>query len=290
MTFGSHHVPTPLSRRQFLGALAAASLATPRSAQSAEESASLEILVDKGAWGAASPADIRTVLLAAAGEIWRHCPAQRIKPIRVYHRDDFPLTDFLHDLRGRIRIGLAAEDTRWAQMAFQFAHEFCHALAQHSAAARRAWRTPRHSNLWFEEALCETASLFVLRRLAAAWRAQPPQPQWRTYATAFADYAAERLARPDHQLPADRQFAEWFSSNEPSLRENAAQRAKDVIIARQMLPLFEAEPAGWEAACYLNLGARKQGKPLAQYFAEWQTASPAALRPFLARVGRLFNA
>jgi hypothetical protein len=278
------------SRRRFLLTLAAAGFSTPCVCRAVEESAALEILVDKGAWGAASPTEIRTVLLAAARELWRHCPAQRIKPIRVYHRDDFPLTDFLHDFRGRIRIGLAAEDTRWDQMAFQFAHEFCHALAQHSAAARRAWRTPRHSNLWFEEALCETASLFVLRRLTAAWRAQPPQPKWRTYASAFADYATERLARPDHQLPADRPFSEWFAGNEPSLRENAAQRAKNVIIARQMLPLFEAEPAGWEAACFLNLGARKQGKPLTQYFAEWQSASPAALRAFLGRVMALFSA
>jgi hypothetical protein len=282
-------MPASFSRRRFLLTLAAASMAGPQVARSAEERAALEILVDKDGWGAASPVDVRMVLMAAAQEIWRNCPGELIRPIRVYHRPDFPQTDFVHDWRGRIRIGLASEDTRWAQMAFQFGHEFSHALAQHSAAARRSWRPPRHANLWLEECLCECGSLFVLHRLAAAWRNEPPYPQWRTYAGAFADYASERLARPDHQLPEDRSFAEWFKSNEAALRENHALRAKNVIIARQILPLFEAAPAGWESLCYLNLGQRKQGKPFTQHLAEWQSACPAALRPFAARVSGLFG-
>ena len=68
----------------------------------------------------------------------------------------------------------------------------------------------------------------------------------------------------------------------------AMLREKNVIIARQMLPIFEGEPAGWDAACYLNLGAHQQGKPLAQHLSEWQTNSPPALRPFLARLAALF--
>ncbi len=276
------------TRRRFLRTLVAAGLAAPAVAHSAEEKATLEILVDAKGWGAAAPADIRAVLLGAAQEIWRWCPGEMIRPIRVYHRTDFPQTDFMHDWRGRIRIGLASQDTRWAQMAFQFAHEFIHALAQHSAAARRAWRTPRHANLWFEECLCETASLFVLRRMAAMWSANPPYPQWRGYAPELAKYATERLARPDHQLPDGRGFNDWFREHESALRTNPAQRAKNVIVARQMLPLFEAEPAGWEAACYLNLGRRDREKPRAQHFAEWQTASPASLRPFVERVTALF--
>jgi hypothetical protein len=279
-----------LSRRGFLHTLTAAALLAPRVAEAAEEKATLEILVDKGGWGTAAPADIRTVLLAAGQEIWRWCPGQLLRPIRVYHRPDFPQTDFLHDWRGRIRIGLASEDTRWAQMVFQFAHEFCHALAQHSAAAKRSWHPPRHANLWLEECLCEAGSLFVLRRLAAAWRTTPPQPHWGTYADALATYATERLARPEHQLPADRAFPEWLRSNAPALRENHTLRARNVIVARQVLPLFEAEPAGWEAVCYLNLGRRQHGKSLAQHLAEWQAATPGALRPFLSRLAALFSA
>jgi hypothetical protein len=279
--------PTACSRRRFLRTLVVAGF-TPV-AHATEESGTLDITIDEGAWGQASRADIHTVVAAAADAVWRHCDGQLMRPIRVYHREDFPQTDFLHDWRGRLHIGLASEDPRWAQMAFQFGHEFCHALAQHSATAKRGWHPPMHANLWFEESLCEAASLFVLRALSAAWRTQPPDPQWRGTAAAFADYTVERLARPDHQLPADTAFPAWFREHEPALRENAALRARNVIIARQLLPLFEAEPAGWVAACYLNLGRRQQGKPLAQHFTEWQAASPAARRPFIGRVAEIFS-
>ena len=280
-------MPRP-SRRRFLAGLAAAGFGAPRWAQAATDTTSLEIVVDNGGWGKASTRDIRAVVLSAANELWQNCPGEHLKPIRVYRRIDYPQTDFIHDWRGRVRIGLNCEDNRWAQMAFQFGHEFCHALAQHSSVALRGWHPPRHANLWFEECLCETSSLFVLRRLAITWQQNAPYEVWRAYAPAMAKYADDRVALPEHQLPADTAFPAWFRQNEPALRESAVLREKNVIIARQILPLFEAEPAGWDAACYLNLGAHQQGKPLAQHLSEWQNNSPPALRPFLARLAALF--
>ena len=70
---------------------------------------------------------------------------------------------------------------------------------------------------------------------------------------------------------------------------NPVLREKEVIVARQMLPLFEADPSGWAAVCYLNLGTHQQGKSLAQNFSEWQNNSPAELRPFLGRLTALFS-
>lgn len=276
------------SRRRFLATLAAASVSAPRFAHAVADSSSLEILVDDKGWGKALPAEVRAVALSAASELWQHCPGQRIKPIRIYHRTDFPQTDFSHDWRGRIRVGLHCEDTRWAQMAFQFGHEFCHTLAQHSTVAARGWHPARHANLWFEESLCEASSLFVLHRLAATWQQNAPYETWRSLAPEMGKFAADRLAQPERQLPADTTFLAWFRANEASMRENPVLRDKEVIVARQMLPLFEAEPAGWMAACYLNLGARQQGKSLSQHFSEWQNNSPQALRPFLGRLTSLF--
>lgn len=290
MTFGSHHIPTPLSRRHFLRALTAASLLRSAARLRAEPAPSLQITVANDNWGKASPADIRAVVASAAGELWKCAGQTRLKSIRVYRRADHPQTDFSHDILGRIRIGLAAEDSHWAQFAFQFGHEFCHVLAQHSDIAKRGWHTPQHANLWFEESLCETASLFVLKRMADTWTAQPPNPEWRSYAPSLAAYATERLARPEHQLPAGQKFTEWFRENEPALRANAALREKSVIIATQLLLLFEAEPARWEAACYLNLGKHDRDKSLVQYFGEWQAATPVGRKAFVAKVAALFGA
>jgi len=277
-----------LSRRRFILTAGAACLGGGPLGRAAGGDAKLEIEVDNGGWGKASPSDIRAIVISAADEVWPYCAGERIKPVRVYHRDDFPQTDFLHDWRGRVRIGLHSDDGHWAQMAFQFGHEFCHALAQHSAVALHGWHPPRHANLWFEESLCETSSLFVLRRLAATWQEHPPYENWRSYAPAMAKYAADRMALPEHQLPANTTFQEWFRQNEASMRANAALREKNVIVARQMLPIFEAEPAGWDAVCYLNLGAHLPGKSLVQHLAEWQTNSPAAVRPFVTKIAGLF--
>ena len=108
-----------------------------------------------------------------------------------------------------------------------------------------------------------TGSLFVLRRLAVSWQQEKQSVAWRNFAPAMAKYAADRLALPAHQLPADTMFSAWFRANESALRADARLREKNVIIARQLLPLFEAEPstAGTPFG-YLNLGAHQQGKPL----------------------------
>jgi hypothetical protein len=276
------------TRRQFLTRLTAACLVTPAFARAESDPSKLEIVVDSGGWGNASTSDIRAVLQSTAAEIWAYCPGERLKPLRIYARGDYPMTDFLHDWRGRVRIGLHCRDTRWNQMAFQFGHEFCHALAQHTAIALRGWHPPQHANLWFEESLCEAASLFVLQRLALSWAQQSQYPAWQGYAPAMAKYATDRLALPEHQLPADTSFSAWFRENEPTLRANARLREKNVIIARQILPLFEAEPQGWDALCYLNLGAHQQGKPLTQHLAEWQANCPSLLRPFVTKIAALF--
>ena len=275
-----------LTRRHFLRTLPL--LALPPELH-AEPAAELRISVERDAWGQAGPPDIAKVAESAGGEIWKYCPHSRIEGIRVYHRTDYPQTDFGRAPDGRISIGLAAENTRWSQFAFQFAHEFCHALAQHSEAGMRGWHEPQHANLWFEECLCETASLFALRRMAEAWKTRPPYPNWRGYAPALAKYAADRLALPAHRLPAGQTFAAWFAQNENGMRANAAQREKNVIVATQLLPLFEAAPENWEAVTYLNHGPRVKGKIFARKLADWQAAAPAAHREFIARISTVFG-
>jgi len=276
------------TRRLFLQTLAAAA-AAPFNALHAEPAAEIRIDVERGAWGEAGPADIAKVAESAAGEIWKHCPQSRIDGIRIYHRPDYPQTDFGRSLDGRIRIGLASENARWAQFAFQFAHEFCHALAQHSQAGMRGSHEPNHANLWFEESLCETASLFALRRMTETWKTRAPYPNWRGYAPALARYAADRLALREHQLPAGQAFAAWFAEKEPAMRAKGELRDRNAIVAAQLLPLFETAPEHWEAVTFLNHGPRVKAKPFPRKLADWQAACPAAHRPFIARIAAVFG-
>jgi hypothetical protein len=247
----------------------------------------LDIRVQANALGTTSSAEITAVLNSAASELWRHCPRTQIDGINVYYRPDHPQTDFKRTPGGRIAIGLSAHDTHWAQYSFQFAHEFCHALANFSNSQRLV-RYPRHANMWLEESLCETASLFALRAMSRSWQTAPPYPGWRTYAPWLNDYVEQRLVLPEHHFPAGTSFSVWFHRNQPALRQNPDLRDSNTIIAIRLLPIFESEPRGWEAVSFLNRGSSSPEESLARHFAEWRSQCRDHLRPFVTRLAAVF--
>jgi hypothetical protein len=248
----------------------------------------LDIHVQDNGFGRVSPADITAVLQSAGAELWRHCPRTQLDGIDVYHRSDHPQTDFRRSPSGRIAIGLAGHDTYWAQYSFQFAHEFCHALANFSNNPQQLIRYPPNANLWLEESLCETASLFTLRAMSRSWRTAPPYPAWRGYAPSLNAYVEERIALPEHHLPAGTPFLVWFHENHYAMRQNPDMRDRNTIVAIRLLPIFEAEPRGWEALAFLNRGSPDANKSLAQHFAEWRSLCPKDLRPFVTRLAAVF--
>jgi hypothetical protein len=264
-------------------------LILPKSVLRAEASLRpLDIRLQAGAFGRASSEDLTVLLQSVASELWRYCPRTEIAGIDVYHRIDHPQTDFKRTTSGRIAIGLTAQDTHWAQYSFQFAHEFCHTLANFSNNPQRLVRYPIQANFWLEESLCETASLFTLRAMSRSWRIAPPYPAWREYAPWLSAYADRRIALPKHRLPAGTSYLDWFHEHEPALRQNSAIRDWNTIIAIQLLPLFEAEPRGWEAVTFLNHGPRDTNESLAQHLSMWRSQCPVNLRPFVNRLGAVF--
>src|SRR6202008_3222732 len=101
----------------------------------------------------------------------------------------------------------------------------------------------------------------------------------------LADYAQQRLALPEHRLPAGTSFANWFRQHQAALRTDANQRDGNAIIAAQLLPIFEAEPEGWEAVTFLNRGSSNGQESLAQHFAQWRANCQDHLRPFVSNLG-----
>lgn len=281
---------TTLNRVALIGAL---SLLAGNSIRAADSHTNLtrnplDIRVQTDGFGKAGPADITAVLQSAGFQLWRYCPRTQLNGIDVYHRSDHPQIDFELNPSGHIAIGLATQDTYWAQYSFQFAHEFCHALANYSNHQRKMIRRSRNANLWLEESLCETASLFALRAMSREWQTSPPFPAWRTYAPWLNAYVERRLALPEHHLPAGTSFPVWFRSNQAALRQNSDLRDRNTMIAIQLLPLFEAEPHSWETLAFLNGGSPNANKSLAQHLAEWRSRCPKNLRPFLVRLAAVF--
>lgn len=278
-----------LTRRAFLASLAATAI--PHALRAADDSRKLVMRIDMKGFGGAGEADIKAVLRSAAGEIWRHCPNTHFEQpgFSIYHNDKFPITHFERSDDGWIVIGLAVEGNLWARFSYQFAHEFCHALADHSNDWRRFWHNTGHANKWLEESLCETASLFALRAMAKTWEARPPYPNWKDYAKHLQGYAQERLDDPKHQLPAGKSFIEWLRETETTMRKNSTIRENNTIIAAQLLPLFEAEPRGWEAMTALNLGKRIQARTLTDHLGEWKSNTRPELQPFVGKIAAVLG-
>jgi len=223
-------------------------------------------------------------------ELSRHCPRTKLPGIDVYHRSDHPQTNFERLPGGRIGIGLAAQGTHWAQYSFQFAHEACHVLVNYSNSHQPPRPEERQANLWLEESLCETASLFTLRAMSRSWQTAPPYPSWRSYAAWFRSYVEERRKQQvEHHFASPMSFSVWFRQNEAALRQNGVGRDRNTVIANQLLPIFESEPGGWETLPYLNIASENPDQSLAQHLTQWRSRCPKNLRPFVTRVAALFS-
>ena len=255
--------------------------------RNASETRRIDLDVEAGGFGRASTGDISAVLQSAAGELLRYWPTAQLPSIDVYHRRYHPETHFKRAAGNRIVIGLTARDTHWAQYTFQFAHECCHALINSSNDVRGIVLLRRDTNLWLEESLCETASLFTLRALSHSWKIAP-YPAWREYAPWFTAYAKQRLVLPEHNLPAGTSFVVWFGANELALRRDSANRDPEVIVATQLLPVFEKEPRGWGALAFFHR-AVDHDQSLPQQFTDWHSRCPPEFQSFVAKLAAVFN-
>jgi hypothetical protein len=230
-------------------------------------------------WGDAAPADIAKVLESAGAALTEHFPGRRFPPIEVSRSKDSPITLFKRGPAGELRVKLNVEDRRWAQFAFQFGHEMGHIVC--------GFEEYPNPNTWFEETLCEAASLFVLGRMSESWKTAPPYPNWKGYAESLKKYRDERMEKA--KLPEGTGLAAWFRGREASLRKDGTQRDLNLAMAAALLPLFEEAPERWAAVATLNAVRGDAGRTFAQYLKDWSGASAEKHRPFIAKIADRFG-
>lgn len=253
----------------------------------ARDDTSLSIHVLPGDWGDADRQDIELLLHAVARELWIYFPERKLKPISVLPTDRHPLVRYAKGASGEYVIYLSAKGRHWSQYAYQFAHEFAHVLSNYDRNGHR----PVQRNQWFDESLCETASLFALRKLSATWLKGEMLPfaHWRSYGTALQAYVGELLAQPHRALPARASFVDWYRGNAGRLDRNPYARERDELVAGILLPLFEQHPEAWATIAYLNLEESDATGTFQQYLANWRRNTPAHQRPLVERIIELFG-
>ena len=121
--------------------------------------------------------------------------------------------------------------------------------------------------------------------MAETWPTNPPYPNWADYSTSLASYAEGYLSCQKRQLPAGMTLAAWLQAEEGSLRHDRYQRDKNAVVAYSLLPIFESEPAGWNAIRRLPAPPSM----LMDYLVEWEECVDPQDRPFVKRIRDAFQ-
>ena len=241
----------------------------------------MNIVVAPYGWAEARPRDVEALLGNVASHMKRFLRPSFAGTTIVVPApcDDWtPRTHYRPSTRDPFFIQLTARGRKWAQFAYQFSHELCHVLSGYE-------HLRDNPNNWFHETICELASVFTLRRMAEKWLTSPPYPHWADYAESLASYADETLSNKERHLPPGMTLVRWLASEEASLRQNPCQRDKNALVAYLLLPIFEAEPVGWNTIRTLPSSSAM----LKDYLREWHSQVEPLDRAFVERIIRIFE-
>ena len=198
-------------------------------------------------------------------------PGVSLDPIILENSSDGPVVLFQRGSNNEYQVKINIGDTFWAQLVYQFSHEFMHILSNYG-------RTESDSNQWFEEALCEAASIHAVKRLSVVWETNPPLPHLQSFAPSMKDYYNNLIAEPHRYLQSGDSIANWYQREQVSLRNDAGQRDKNEVLGTKIYQFFEESPDRWRAVRYINMSNVNGQITLKQYLTDWQTHLPDDLK------------
>ena len=217
------------------------------------------LTIENGNWGGVSLRAIRVVLESAFDVLLDAFGKLPDAPVHVARWSQDPRV--FYDYRP-YQIRISAHDTYWCQYVYQFSHELCHVMTNFD-------RCKEHKHNWFEESLCELASLFVLHRLAAVWKSSPPDEiiDSVTYAPNFKSYAEDTAAKYPRVCSGDSQ--KWLSKNIDFLEANSCERKLNGTLAVLLLDRFLRDPSLWRDCGWLNHWDSGVNATFREYLDSW---------------------
>ncbi len=267
------------SLRKVIGGIQGVLKSVPEStALTSTNPSGLRIVVFPGDWGSSNVVDMRKVCESAGGAIAAQLTNDGFAPILVQRNKANPITLYRRGKGNEYVVQLNTGNRAWAQLAYQFSHEFCHIVCN--------YRNAKNPQMWFEETLCECASLYSLRRMAVEWKTNPPYSNWKSYSTSLASYADDRVEK---YVDRKDSIAKYYQTNLAELEKTATNRELNTYLAVKLLPLFEATPAAWQSLRYLNLGPAEENTSFKAYLTGWHNRVPAKHRPFIQQIAAEFD-
>ena len=199
--------------------------------QNGKHAKGLHIAVLPDDFGSSSLEDMKEVCVSAAETIWSHLPGDdSLAPIYVRRSEHGPMVLFQRGEGNEHIVKLDTADECWAQLAYQFAHEFCHILCN--------YREDPNPQCWFEETLCHIASLYALRRMAQIWQTKAPYPNWISYAFHLKKYADNHMKKYDNHQET---IVEWYLKHQTKIEQIDHHSISYIVL--KLLPVFEQDPS-----------------------------------------------
>ena len=177
-------------------------------------------------------------------------------------------------------IYLSAGENYWSKYIYQFAHEYCHFLIDGPLDGKL------ETTFWFEESICELASMFFLKKVTERWQSWfpvliPGTPlsskddallRLKQFTPSNLSYLDDLLKKND---PSWEPLYEWIDDNMALLSEPIYHRDMYNQIAARMYELFLDYPDLWRVIPCLQ-------RPSAEEYTGFKSFAKNTLR---ARVG-----
>jgi hypothetical protein len=200
------------------------------------------ICISPDNWGNADPHNVLAVFESVVDEFHKVIDQKNYSTKKLFIRNtvehpDKPQCPIYYKNETHDDIYIHTQDMYWCQYAYQFAHEFCHHLIQFTQ------QNPDKFG-WLEETLCELASLFIMLKMAEAWKTHPPYPNWSSYSPSIADYVNKHS---DKRQTTEESFDVWYQSKLNQLYAQRYDRKNNFEIAYRLLKVFNEEPRIWNS-------------------------------------------
>ncbi|MDG1131355.1 MAG: hypothetical protein P8N21_01550 [Opitutales bacterium] len=240
-----------------------------------------EIALKNKNWGDASEKEVIAVLQTTADQFVPLVTKLSGLKVLVSTTNGSPIVLHQRTKDEELQIKLGTKNRNWCQYVFQFAHELGHIIC--------GFKQGNQSNQWFEESLCEAASLYALQRLSVVWNTSPPYPNWQSYAPEFDKYRIGRIEGCSY--PENFQLHSWWRENRVNLSKNAGLRKQNLWVAVKLLSTIEQNPrSAWSACSWLNHAKNGQSKTFEKYLNDWYGACPqTGQKKFVRQVINLFG-
>ena len=238
------------------------------------------IEVVKGSWGEVTIPEVKKVLNLTAKQLFPSTQKREWDSILVKQSNAGPMVLFERGQKGEYTVYLDTHGRYWCQYVFQFAHEIGHIIC--------GYHKENQKHLWFEETICEVASLFALHSMSKEWKDSLPYPNLENYAEEFKSYAANRMKKNSFANPD--KFQEWIRSNKDSLVEKPMDRSMHGKMATILLPYFKNDSFSWSACLYLNKTNNFASDSFDQYLNRWKKNCPfTGQKEFVQKISKVFG-